>query len=275
MGLDPQARMSFANVVISTFVWFVCTSGSDQMAIQRYLSTRDVKAARQMFNISMIAGAVVLGLLSILGFALLAWFQAHPEMLGEGQSVANNADQLFPRYIAAGLPDGFGGLVVAGLLAAAMSSLSSGLSSSCAVVTVDFYNRFLGHPASPAAEVRRARLISWGIGLTVVLLSTVVGYVPGTIMDVAYKVVNLLTTPLFGLFFMALFVRHATGFGTLVGAFAGVSTVIVMSYWPEKTGVSFMWAMPVSLLIQIIVGTVASLLPIGESKPLIQPAESI
>ena len=275
LGLDPNARMSLANVVVSTFVWFVCTSGSDQMAIQRYLSTRDVKAARQMFNISMIAGAVVLGLLSVLGFALLAWFQAHPEMLGEGQSVANNADQLFPRYIAAGLPDGFGGLVVAGLLAAAMSSLSSGLSSSCSVITVDFYNRFFPQQINAAGEVRRARIISWAVGLTVVVLSTVVGYVPGTIMDVAYKVVNLLTTPLFGLFFMALFVRHATGFGTLVGAFAGLVTVIVMSYWPETTGISFMWAMPVALIVQIGVGMVASLLPIGESKPLIQPSASI
>ena len=94
-------------------------------------------------------------------------------------------------------------------------------------------------------------------------------------MDVAYKVVNLLTTPLFGLFFMALFVRHATGFGTLVGAFAGLVTVIVMSYWPETTGISFMWAMPVALIVQIGVGMVASLLPIGESKPLIQPSASI
>ncbi len=272
LGFDSTSRMSLASVVLSTFVWYLCTAGSDQMAIQRYLSTRDVKSARQMFNISMIASAVVSVLLAMLGFALLAWFRAHPEMLGEGQSVAHNADQLFPRYIAAGLPDGFGGLVVAGLLAAAMSSLSSGLSSSSAVITVDFLNRFLSPAANAAAEVRRARYISWTVGLAVVALSTVVGQVQGTVLDVAYKVVNLLTAPLFGLFFMALFVRCATSFGTFVGAFVGVATVVAISYWPELTGhsgISFMWAMPLGLVAQIVAGTVASLLPFGTSKPLI------
>lgn len=277
-GFDTSSRMSFASVFLSTFVWYLCTAGSDQMAIQRYLATRDVRAARQMFNISMIAGAVVIVLLGLLGMALLAWFQAHPEMLGEGQSVAHNADQLFPRFIAAGLPDGFGGLVVAGLLAAAMSSLSSGLSSSCAVITVDFLNRFDRETLSASAQVRRARIVSWSVGISVVLLSTVVGLVQGTVLDIAYKVVNLLTAPLFGLFFMALFVPRATSFGTFVGAAAGLAAVVGISYWPEITmllgmtdapGISFMWAMPVSLIVQIAVGSVASLAPVGTSKPLI------
>ena len=273
LGLDPNSRMSFLNVTLSTLVWYICTSGSDQMAIQRYLSTRDVRAARRMFDISMIAGGIVITLLGLLGFALLAWFRAHPEFLGEGQSVANNADQLFPRYIAASLPDGFGGLVVAGLLAAAMSSLSSGLSSSCAVITVDFWNRLSAKQPDAVTAVRRARYISWTVGICVVILSTMVGLIPGTVLDLAYKVVNLLTAPLFGLFFMALFVSWATGFGTLVGAAAGLATVVVMSYWPEYTGISFMWAMPVSLLVQIAVGMVASLLPIGTAKPLIRPVD--
>jgi len=270
LGFDPSARMSVIGIIMSTFFWYVCTAGSDQMAIQRYLSTRDVRAARRMFGISMVSGVVVMVLLSFLGMALLAWFQAHPEQLGEHQTVARSGDQLFPRFILASLPEGASGLVIAGLLAAAMSSLSSGLSSSCAVLSVDYFDRFSSHRLTPAGEVRRARLISWAIGFTVVLLSSVVGMVQGNVLDLAYKVVNLLVAPLFGLFFMALFVRWATSFGTFAGAVSGVTTVVLINYWTEFTGqkgISFLWSMPLGLLIQIGVGSIISLLPIGTSKP--------
>lgn len=272
LGLDPYSRMSLAGVFVSTFFWYLCTAGSDQMAIQRYLATRDVKSARRMFNISMIAGVVVTVLLALLGMALLSWFRSHPEMLAEGQSIAHHGDQLFPRFIVAALPDGVSGLVVAGLLAAAMSSLSSGLSSSSAVIAVDYFDRFSRRSATPPEQVRRARYISWCVGIAVVLLSTVVGMVQGNVLEVAFKVVNLLVAPLFGLFFMALFVRQATSFGTFVGAAAGLATVVAISYWTEFTGrqgISFLWSMPVGLFVQIGVGWVASLLPIGVAKPLV------
>jgi SSS family solute:Na+ symporter len=77
-----------------------------------------------------------------MGFALLAYFQANPQFLPDGQTLQKSADQLFPRYIVFGLPQGITGLVVAGLLAAAMSSLSSGVNSTATVIQVDFVERF-------------------------------------------------------------------------------------------------------------------------------------
>ncbi len=270
LGYDPGARISLVGAVIATFSWNVFTAGSDQMAIQRYLATRDVRAARHMYYISLLASAVVISLLALLGMALLAWFNAHPEMLGAGQSVEKNADQLFPRFIALGLPAGFSGLVVAGLLAAAMSSLSSGLNSSCAVITVDFLDRFGHHCQTERDHVRRTRIVSWAVGILVVLLSTVVGVVEGNLLEIAFKVTNLLVAPLFGLFFMALFVRWSTSFGTFVGAAFGLVTVVAINYWTEitgETGISFLWAMPVGLLVQVSAGAIASLLPIGPRRP--------
>jgi SSS family solute:Na+ symporter len=270
LGYDPTARMSFVGAIVSTFFWHVCTAGSDQMAIQRYFATRDVRAARRMFNISLCANVVVSILLALLGIALLAWFRAYPAMLAAGQTIDEHADQLFPRFIAVGLPAGASGLIVAGLLAAAMSSLSSGLNSSSAVITVDFLERFGGHQKTAAGDVRRSRLVAWSVGVVVVLLSALVGVVSGNLLEIAYKVTNLLVAPLFGLFFMALFVRWATSFGTVVGACFGVATVVAINYGPEITGragISFLWAMPLGLLIQVAAGSLASLLPIGPRRP--------
>jgi Na+/proline symporter len=168
------------------------------------------------------------------------------------------------------LTAGASGLIVAGLLAAAMSSLSSGLNSSSAVITVDFLERFGGHEKTAAGDVRRSRFVAWSVGLVVILLSTIVGVVSGNLLEIAYKVTNLLVAPLFGLFFMALFVRWSTSFGTVVGACFGVATVVAINYGPEITGragISFLWAMPLGLLIQVVTGSLASLLPIGPKRP--------
>jgi Na+/proline symporter len=65
---------------------------------------------------------------------------------------------------------------------------------------------------------------------------------------------------------MALFVRWATGPGTMIGAACGVLVVVVINYWKEFTGtdgISFLWAMPLAFLVQIAIGALASLLPIG------------
>ncbi|WP_164103678.1 sodium:solute symporter family transporter [Candidatus Laterigemmans baculatus] len=271
-GYDPSARVTLFGAVLATFTWFVCTSGSDQMAIQRYLATRDVRSARRMFNISLLTSCSVQLFLAILGFALFAYFREHRYILGDGQTVSSNPDQLFPQFIVLGLPAGISGLVVAGLLAAAMSSLSSGLNSSCSVVTVDFIDRFR-KSSSEINHVRRARMISAIIGVVVVVLSSFVGIVQGNMLEIAYKVVNLLVAPLFGLFFMAMFVRWATPLGTITGAIVGLLVASGINYWQEITGtpgISFLWSMPLSFLAQIAVGMIVSLLPFGrrpETKP--------
>ena len=149
-GYDPSARMSLVGIVLATFTWYFCTSMSDQMAIQRYLATRDVKAARRTLMISMSADALVALCVGLLGLALLAYYQARPDMVPEGSSVSGDADRLFPHFIVNGLPAGISGLVFSALLAAAMSSLSSGVNSCCTVITVDFLDRFHARDMSEA-----------------------------------------------------------------------------------------------------------------------------
>ena len=269
---DPNERITFVGIVLATFTWWVCTSGSDQMAIQRYLATRDTRTARQVLITTLGANVVVNLLLTCVGFSLLAYFRLNPHLVGDGQTILGDADRLFPQFIAVGFPAGLSGLVVAGLLAAAMSSLSSGVNSSSSVITVDFINRFR-RKENQTNQVRLARYVSVVVGASVVALSAYVGVVQGNLLEVTYKVVNLITAPLFGLFFMAMFVPWAKGWATIVGAVCGMTVAITISFWKELTGttggISFLWAMPSSFLAQIAVGSLASLVPIGRRN---QPA---
>ena len=261
-------RATVVGALINTFFWWICTAGSDQVAIQRYLATRDVKAARKAFLINLIANAVILVLLALVGFALLGFFRANPHLLSDGKGLISDADYLFPRFIADYLPVGFAGLVVAGMFAAAMSSLDSGINSIVTVFCRDFLDRFRrareGEQAG-AVNVKVAKYLVLAIGLTVVLLSSQVGEVPGNITEVTNKTNGLFVGPLFGLFFMALFVRRATTFGTIIGAVYGFMTAVMFAYWDAITGaagsLSFQYITPVGIVVHVIVGLILSRLP--------------
>jgi len=279
---DPNIRVSFLSAVLANFTWYVCTAGSDQMAIQRYLATRDARAARRVLNTSLLASTAVLLLLAVLGLSLMAFFSARPDLLAPGQDLVKNADEMFTRFIVVGLPPGFSGLVVAGLLAAAMSSLSAGINSCCSVITADVIDRFRlrrreGRSAAGHAMLERG--ISVLVGIVVLVLSIFVNDVQGNLFDKMFKIVNLLSAPLFGLFFMAMFVPWARALGAWIGFFAGLVVVVALNFWNELAQasfllalwpglaeiqpISFFWAMPLSILTQIVVGTLASLLPVG------------
>ena len=276
-SLDPTVRMSFVGIGISALLWYVCTAGSDQMAIQRYQATCDAPAARRLFLTSLCTGMIVLTVLSILGFALLAYFSDNPHMIADGQSLLGDADKLFPRYIVAVLPTGVSGLMVAAMLAAAMSSLSSGVNSASSVIVVDFIDRFRHTTMVDRTHVRLAKWVSVFIGVLVVGISLYVSLVPGNIIEIAYRVVNLFTVPLFILFFMALYIPWATPFGTWVGSLSSAAVAVGIGYWnilglDALSGIatiSFVWILPGAMVAGVVIGPLASMLPIGQAKPMI------
>jgi SSS family solute:Na+ symporter len=244
---DPKARVTFASAMVLTFLWWVCTCGSDQLAIQRYLATRDVKAARRSLAVSLVCDTLVSCFLSLLGFALLAYFRANPNLLPEGQTIGSAADQLFPRYIALGLPAGMAGLAVAGLLAAAMSALASGLNSTSTVIAVDLIG--LQHHADSAKgnNARIARALAAIIGVFVILLSLGMAHVSGNLLEVTSKLIGVFVAPLFVLFFMAMFVPWASTVGTVTGALIALAVGCSIAFF-HAFGLSFLWIMPCSLI---------------------------
>ncbi len=267
IAYDPSARVTVAGAMTSAFVWYICTAGSDQVAIQRYLATKDTRSARRVLATSLTSDVCVGVFLAILGLGLWSFFQANPHMFPDDYHTLQNADTLFPRFIALGLPVGISGLVIAGLLAAAMSSLSSGVNSSSLVITVDFMGRSSeeGGSSHNKEDIRAARWVSVVVGVAVIGLSIAAGYVGGNLLEVVYKVVNLLTAPLFVLFFMALFVPWATAVGAICAGLASAAMAIAIAYF-EFLGLSFIWIMPMALLTGVIVGPLVSLAPLGARR---------
>ena len=276
---DPSVRLTVVGVVVSRVIWQVCTMGGDQVSVQRFMATHDAVAARRSLAVNLLVGTVVLTTLFLAGFALLAYYEANPEHLGSTLSLALDADKVFPHFIAHGLPPVVSGLVVSALLAAAMSSFDSGVNSITAVVFTDFISTpnetNATHEAAKRRQFRHARWLALVIGLVVIATSGAVKYVPGNISAITGKTVNLLTVPIFCLFFFALFVKRATPVGALCGCVAGTISAVCIAFsgpifgYLASTGtdpVSFIWMPPGALVVNLVVGWIACrLLPTGDS----------
>jgi len=256
-GIDAQERLTFGNAIIMVFIWQVCSAGSDQMAIQRYLATKDIRSARKTFGISLLTNMAAQLLLGLVGIAMIAYFMKNPHYLPNGKDINEQADLLFPRFILVGLPVGLSGLITAGIFAAAMSSLSSGLNSSSSVISEDLIKRFSSNPNNVEKALKRVKYISLGVGIFTLLLSILVSKVEGNLYDIIVKVVNLFVTPLFVLFFMALFIPFATSKGTLAGGILSLAAAIAVAFY-GFLGIEVLFITPTALIVGILGGVLFS-----------------
>ncbi len=248
LGFDPQERTTVGNAVMMLFAWYICTTGSDQLAIQRYLSTRDITSARKSLKVSLYSNLIAKLLLALLGLAMLTFFSMHPHFLADGQNLGEQADTLFPRFILIGLPIGLSGLVIAGLLAAAMSSLSSGLNSVSTVISEDIIKRFKILKEGSQSGLKRVQILSYLTGFIVMILSFMVANVQGTLFDVLIKVTHLFVAPLFVLFFMALFISFSRPLATFIGGIISIATAISIAFF-GAFGITVFWVLPCSFFI--------------------------
>jgi len=262
-SLDPAVRVTLLGTLIHSTVWWISTCGSDQLAIQRYLATRDANAARRAFLYNSAAMVAVSAILAALGFALLSFYAAHPQYQAGRFTIEQEADYLFPHFVVNFSGYGAAGLVISGMLAAAMSSLSSGVTSTATVLNTDLVQNLIRRDLSETDKVKLGKWATAVIGVIVILLALLIGIVPGNLYEVTTKTNGLFVAPMFGLFFMAMYVPWATPAGATLGSLYGIFAAFVVAFWDLTGGaaLSFQWILASALVVNIVSGCVFSLVP--------------
>jgi len=256
-SFDPRIRITLWSAWIGTAVAFLSRYGADQTIVQRYLAARTLDQARRGFHLSYSAAIAALLLLALLGFAVRAHAAAGGGAIG-GPPIVHFA--AFVRD----LPAGITGLLVAGLFAATMSSVDSGVNSCAAVLTVELW------PQSAGRSLTRGRWLSLFLGLTATGAALRVGDL-GTLFEVANRAVNALGSPLLALFVLGMFSRRAQRRGVLVGVGAGTIASIWVSF--AVTGISLHYNAVVNLAACLGLGYACSLVANHWGAP--PPAEAL
>jgi len=169
---------------------------ADQTVVQRYLATRDEESAGRALWVSALGGIPIALLFYGLGTALYVFYKAHPAELHPG--VAPKA--IYPLFIVQQMPPGVCGLVVAGIFAAAMSSVDSSMNSVATAMVTDFYRRFRPEAADPhCLKLARGVTVALGV-LGIGLASVVAGMGLQDILDAYMAVFGLFGGGLAALF---------------------------------------------------------------------------
>ncbi len=231
----------------------VFTFPKDQVLMQRVLSTKSDREAGKsvwMFAAIMIPGGFMF---YIIGTALYVFYKSHPERMNPLLGI----DATFPLFIAAELPIGVTGLIIAAIFAASMSTLSSIMNSVATLASVDFYERFVKNP-NPKTSVLFAEAMTIlagliGIGLALLLSR----YDIRSMFDVSIELAGLLGGGFAGAYTLGMFTRRANWQGVAIGIASAI--VITTLAWSMSLVHPYFY-LAISILICIAIGYSASLL---------------
>jgi SSS family solute:Na+ symporter len=223
--------------------------GTDQLIVQRLLVARTERQSKIALIVSGFAVFFQFTLFLLVGVLLYGFY-----VIALGGRSFTSFDEIFPTFIVDHMPHGISGLLIAAILAAAMSNLSAALNSLSSSSIVDFYLRYKPH-ASERERLRVSRLstLIWGVVLFVLAIASrdikVVVEVGLALASVAYGA-------LLGVFLLGVLTRRATERGTMVGLFCGF---IFNLYLWQFTPVPWTWYVALGVAVTFSIGYLASL----------------
>ena len=231
-------QMTFWAVIINTFFQAIGSYGSDQVLVQRYLSAG---SARKMAA-SLIGGGLLTLPVNLLLFAtgifLVAYYSHFLHAPGHAWVAGlDDPNRVMSHFISNGLPGALGAVVIAGLFAGTMSSLSAGLNSLSTATYVDFLTRFGKKDTTEKQGVRRAKIVTCLLGILIMIGAITLGG-HETILAIGAKIMSPFAGPLLGIFLVGLLSKRANSFGVVAGAILAVAATFYTIYF---THVHWLW----------------------------------
>jgi SSS family solute:Na+ symporter len=210
-------------------IWAVQRYALDQHIVQKYLVAKTDREAQTSAFVGAVACLPIWLLFFLFGACLWSFFQLTGAALPA--EVAAVKDNIVPYFIKTQLPVGLIGLVVAALLAAAMSSLDSDLNSMATVIVDDYFGRWRPQ-ALPGQRLWVGRVAVSALGLAAIVFSQLwIGI--GTALEFGVQLFSIATAGMLGLFALGALTRRAHGRGAMIG----IAACIVFTAWATVTSV--------------------------------------
>jgi solute:Na+ symporter, SSS family len=180
-----------------------------------------------------------------------------------GDAAYNDVNYVFPTFITTHMPIGVVGLLIAAILAAAMSTISAELASLSTATVIDFYRRF----ARPSADDRHYLMVSriatgfWGVFATIV---AVWAAELGSLIEVVNRFGSYFYGSILGVFILAIGFPRATPTGAFIGLIAGMTAV---GFAATMTKVAFLWHNVTGAVAVVVIGMLVSMVTRPQRTP--------
>src|SRR5437870_11315892 len=222
--------------------------GTDQLIVQRLLAARNQRQSVTALLSSGIAILFQFALFLLVGVMLFAFYHVPSANFGK-------ADRIYPTFIISEMPHGISGLLIAAILAAAMSNLSAALNSLSSTTIIDFYLRRMPQTDErKRLQLSRLATLFWALllfGLAVLSLHKV-----GRVIEVGLQIASVAYGALLGVFLLGVLTRRANQNGAMVGMLCGF--LIELYIW-LGTRVPWTWYVAIGTIVTFVVGYAASI----------------
>ena len=225
-----QSYTFWAGVIGGTFLT-MASHGTDQLMVQRMLAAKNLRESRLALLGSGVVILMQFTLFLLIGAGLYVFYGRHP-------AVFASADRIFPTFIVREMPIGIAGLMVAAILAAAMSNLSAALNSLSSTTVVDFYMRW-----RPAAEDRerimisRASTVMWALVLFAIAVYSIQVGGKGHVVEIGLSIASVAYGALLGVFLLGTLTKYATQTGAIIGMIVGFALNLFL--WVQTKAITW------------------------------------
>jgi solute:Na+ symporter, SSS family len=237
----------WAGLLGGTFLT-TASHGTDQLIVQRLLAARNERQSVVALLMSGVAVFFQFALFLFIGVMLFAYY-------GRPSSSFGRADRIYPTFIVTEMPHGISGLLIAAILAAAMSNLSAALNSLSSTSIIDFYLQHKAHlDERRRLQLSRLTTIVWALvlfGLAVLALHKV-----GRVIEVGLAIASVAYGALLGVFLLGALSRRANQRGATLGMIGGLGVALYV--W-RYTAVPWTWYVLIGSVVTFSLGYASSL----------------
>jgi SSS family transporter len=223
----------FWTALIGGAIFAMASHGTDHLIVQRLLTCRNEADSKKALIAS--------GFLVMVQFALFLWvgmlLWAHYGGVAPADLGLANGNEIFPLYLVEGLPPGLSGLILAGIIAAAMSTLSSSLNSLASSSLFDLYQRLGGRPLSDARTLQLSRWLTLVWGVVFIGSALLFTDYDGPVVELGLSIASFTYGGLLGIFLLGLINSRPNQLDGIVSFLLAIAFLVALvqgvSYSPE------------------------------------------
>jgi len=256
-SLDFDLKQSTIwTVLIATMFTNITTYGTDQTMVQRYMTTATESQARKSVWTNALMAIPATLIFFFVGTALFVYYKNNPTNLS---LTISDGDAILPWYIYSELPQGVVGLLISGIFAAAMSTLSSSMNSAATAYITDIHEKF--KPGSGLKAAKMATLVLGVVGIAFAFMMAT--WEVKSLWDEFNKILGLILGSMGGLFLLGMVTRKANSIGALCGV---IGSIFVQLFVMQHQSVHLLLYTTTGFLSCFLIGYIVSWVVPGDKK---------
>src|SRR5213082_3186752 len=233
-GMFETEYTIFAGLIGSVFIT-MGTHGTDQDMVQRMLTAKDIRRSRRSLIMSGLADIPIAFTFLSIGLLLWVYYQAHPD-----PTLPKSANETFCHFILYQMPVGLRGLLIAGIFATAMGSLSTAINALATSFTRDWYEPYINPRSTAEQSLRAVRWATIWFSVLMIVVASATSYLvivhpKVRIIPIVLGIFGYTYGSLLGVFLCGMFTkRRGNDFGNIIAMIIGFIVVAILSGLPNN-----------------------------------------